>query len=202
LSRFAPGINVNGGRKFDLPNATGSVTFFQAFTDSHAHYFVTSGRAPANWFFGEANGPCAGKVTNNSADIYPGQEDVECILDGILPFSVSPDTINGASPPGTMTVSGSGIDTTYGMPQVVIYDEAGSLMYASAADTIASDGSWATFSQVPALYNGNYLVIVQNVQSDGSLANLGDGVLGVFGNPLPPPDGGGCQTGGQIGMDC
>ena len=193
----APNIYVTGNRQYDLPGATGTIVFIPGwYTNSVGYLYVTYGRAPANWRFAEGNGPCAGKTSVNSSDVYPGATvNLDCTTGSApAPGSITPSSFNGASPPATITLVASGFDATYAAPQAWIYDAAGNVMYQTPVDTMSGDGTSVSFSSVPALYTGTYLVVIRNVQADGSLVPAGAAQLDVYGNDAPP-----CM---ECGMTC
>jgi hypothetical protein len=120
-------------------------------------------------------------------------------------FTASPSSIDLAAPPATVTLSGVGIDATYGMPLIQYYDSTGSLVASALANTVASDGTWLQ-GNTPDLsnaYNGETNVEVSNRLADGTWSYpVGIAPLTIYGGndppPLddgPPPDPEGC--GGQ-----
>jgi hypothetical protein len=189
LSSWSPGIYVTGNRQYDLPGATGSVILIPGvYTDVFGYKFIESGRAPANWRFAEGNGPCAGMTSINSKDAYPGSEiEVECIHGGGSSFGINPTTINGVGPPSSISLTGSGVDATYGTPQVWVFNDIGAVMYTTTVDGMSPDGTWVCFSGLPALYTGTYVVLIRNVQADGTVLTVGGAQMDVYGNDPPPP---------------
>lgn len=128
---------------------------------------------------------------------------------GNVAFRVQPDTIDALNPPAAMTISGSGIEDTYGAPIVAFYNEFGNVVSsAPASQTFAGDGSprsgpgieslTVNGSDLSQVYDGTYSIAVNNVNSDGIWTTIGAGMVSVYGNPPPPPDpgdlGGGCET--------
>lgn len=121
---------------------------------------------------------------------------------------VSPNTIDVSQPlPPVMTLSGMTVSAQFGMPQVRIYSEGGTLIASSTAFAVASDGTWVQIATPPALsslFSGEYGAVVGQVQSDGTLSPISGGGFFITGNdPPPPPDpiGGGCGDGTRP-LDC
>src|SRR5947209_19749324 len=58
----AAGMQIFGGRAFDLTGATGLVTAFRATTDINGLATISSGRTNAKWNFTAESGPCSGQT--------------------------------------------------------------------------------------------------------------------------------------------
>ena len=72
--------------------------------------------------------------------------------------------------PTSITVSSSGLSTTYGMPQLTVFDTSGNVQGSATASSIAPDGSSATFpfptnNSGGSLASGFYLVCGKKPQS-------------------------------------
>ena len=76
--------------------------------------------------------------------------------------------------PASVTIDGSGLSSTYGLPQLLVYDVNGTLQGTATATSVAGDGSNATFpfpnaTGGGALPSGFYMFAVKNVfDSSGS----------------------------------
>lgn len=117
-------------------------------------------------------------------------------------FFASPLSINLAALPATVTLTGEGIDTTYGMPLVQYYDSTGNLVGSTMATTVASDNTWiqGNTPDLSGAYNGDASIQISNKLEDGTWSYpVGSAPVTVFGGADPPPDGGG--GGGCYGND-
>src|SRR5204862_6086376 len=84
------------------------------------------------------------------------------------------------------------------MPQVDFYDEWGRFTASVTVTSISTDGqgtAWLTGAMPSLVYNGTYIVAVNEVQSDSTLDIVGTMTLGVTNGqdppiyePPPPPD--------------
>ena len=92
--------------------------------------------------------------------------------------------------PPSFTISGDGIDGTYGMPLVEFYDEYGTLMASMLATSVGTDDqgiSWLTCSAPYLPYSCTYSIGVSNLLSDGSFDLVGVSSVDVInGQELPP----------------
>jgi hypothetical protein len=180
-------VYMTGQWLTDISGATGAIKSFSSFTGFYsASYFVQDGRAPANWSITPATGPCSGQrrfaaVDQNGTDVYQCDVYEES-------FSISPASGDAALGINQLTVSGSGIDGTYGAPQVWVFDDQGIAIAYGQASSWASDGTWVQGSpDLSGAVTGTYLVAVRNVQADGSLMTVGSVSIMVYGAD-PPPD--------------
>lgn len=181
----------------------GRNTFFQG-NSGLGKLLVPDARTPAFWRLGEFSGPCA----EQTFEIGIRQNDgvvMDCDTTRPGPhlglnFEASPPYVDPASPPGTMTITGQDMDTTYGMPMVEYYDVNGNLFAQTQAFYVAPDGTSLTasapdFSSCP---TSQYLVVVSNVDPNGLLVIVGSTTIDVFTPdppPPPPPDPGPCGDG-------
>jgi hypothetical protein len=169
-----------------------------AVTDSGAFYAVPEGRAPAVWRLGELDGTCANQTFQTNINL--GQ-DFSIICDTTCFFVVGPNCpgfhflaepsyIDVTNPPSTVSIIGSGMDGTYGMPYVGFYDPQGNVLAEGRATQMAADGTWIS-SPTPGLFNiysSDYWAIVRNVRQDGSLQVIGVARIYID-NYQPPPEG-------------
>lgn len=191
---FLTGAPVQGQWLSDYSGATGSTTFFTAGTFG-GYYHVVNGRAPARWLI-YPQGACLLFLDATVRDVTIGSNQlVRCVIAFAFAPIASPSSIDLANPPPTITFSGGGFDTTYGMPVVEYYDEySGTLMASTTAFSVAPDGSSLQI-YTPGLYGaytGSYNVMISNKAADGS--NIGVGVTTFSAccieppPPEPPPD--------------
>jgi hypothetical protein len=205
ITTYTPNTLIQGYKQADLPGATGDVAVFQVTTGEQGLAFINSGRAPAVWLFYFFSGPCYGLPTNEVA-VQPGAlVPLICIVgEGIL-LGISPNPVAGTAPPSPINLTGSGIDATYGLPKAMVFDDYGNIMYTTTVDAVSSDGTWTCFSGLPALYTGTYVVVIKNVQADGTLLTVGAAPLNVYGNDPPggiDPGGDTCGPHGLHDLEC
>lgn len=108
-------------------------------------------------------------------------------------LSASPSSIYLPTPPSTATITGSGFDTTYGMPQVEYFDSNGYLVGSVAASSVS--GGTSLQASVPSLayaYSGTYQVKVTNMNSAGYYTNIvGTASITAWGRDRTDSDGDG-----------
>ena len=114
----AAGMQIFGGRAFDLTGATGLVTAFRATTDINGLATISSGRTNAKWNFTAESGRAPGRRFWRRG--LPRQSN-SSHHQNVSPFAISPSGVDGNSP-AAVTLSGSGISTAYGTPQAWIID--------------------------------------------------------------------------------
>jgi hypothetical protein len=109
-------------------------------------------------------------------------------------LSASPSSVNLQSPPATVTVTGQGFDTTYGMPRVDYYDGNGYLVGGAYATSVGSGGT-SLQANVPDLcyvYSGTYQVRVVNKTSSGYYVHtVGSATMSAWGRDRTDSDGDG-----------
>jgi hypothetical protein len=204
--------SVSGFELSDHSGATGTLTSFgPARTGTQANtplnkYTATGARAPASWRLAANFFPlpaCFPEQTD--FDVIRGAtSDYKCdIINHVVAFAVSPGTVDAQDAPGTLTISGSGISTDYGMPVVTAYDEIGNFAGQETAISVAPDGSSLTVNTPGGLTltNTTYTLSVENVMSDGTQSLIGVGLITVYDVPSdPPPDP--CGSVGGEQMEC
>jgi len=91
-------------------------------------------------------------------------------------FAFSPAEIDLTSPPGSFTATGTGLDTTYGMPVVRFYDDSGEIVGSANASSVSTDGLTltATTPYLGNAYSGLWTLAVFN-QSSSGLVYVGAG---------------------------
>jgi hypothetical protein len=158
---------------------------------------------PARWqIFAGVPGECIGQLTNPNMDVSAHQTKVpQCLTGGIIfPFAMAPGSINLQAPPSTFAMTGSSLNTTYGMPRIDYIDQfSGELIATTTATSVAGDGNslQAYTPDLSNVYSGTYSMLVSNINSDGSLNYLGSSTVDTYGrdgwyDDPPPPGGGGC----------
>lgn len=185
-----PNVSVIGNWQGDngFQSPSGNTFSFAGTTDGDGKLKISDGRTPAVWIFSRNGGRC-GIVSNISHAISAGQTvTLPCNLAG-LTFSMSPDYISVYAPPPSVTLSGAGLNATYGMPIVEYYDEYGTFLEQTIASSIAVDGTWmqANMVDISGAPSGAYTLVIRNATPDGSRDVVGTAYIYIFGNdPLPP----------------
>lgn len=186
----AAGVAVLGKWQKDLPGAAGDPSQFTQITNSEGLAAVVGGRAPANWQFTWLSASGEGSVCDGfsaSGDIALNQiSDFTCITANFIGFvaasaiSVSPNPINTTSPPNSITVTGQGFSTTYGMPLLQYFALDGTLVAQETATSVSGGTSMQVsgggISQMPV---GTYAGYVSNAGPNGSWNYVGTAGLQV-----------------------
>jgi hypothetical protein len=179
--------NLVGGLP-SLGPVTGNVGAFIGNTGSTAYYDVNGGVAPAAWVLGISPGsPACGGQSDLVTIIRAGEDfGLDCLQIPIFFFVVDPSTIDVDYPPPLVTVSGSNISSTGGMPTVEYYNSYGILVAQQAASQVAVDGTWLTAAtpDLSSISSGRYLLTIRN--PDGAIA--GNGFVNIFHYVEPPPE--------------
>jgi hypothetical protein len=199
----SPNIDVLGNWQEDVVlTPAGTFRSFFGRTDDNGFYNANGVVAPANWQLSEPdNGPCAG----GSVVVTVGQgqtQDLDCI-GTVLGFQLIPGVIDSLNPPNSLQVNGANMMTTYGMPNVQIFDSLGNQIANVIAMSVTNNGSVLT-CPMPALPStlrtGTYGLEVMNVQSNGSLSPAGALAVPIYGaEPRVGVGGGGS---GHCGHQC
>lgn len=194
------GVQVNLEWAKDLPGAQGSPATQDVITDvDTALAAVPNGRAPATWNFlwvaGSVSG-CSG-VNLDANVILDGIELFTCteINDApeaghviTSPFQFEPNPLDTSSLPATVTITGQGFSTQYGLPLVQYFDLSGTLVAQMNAETVSSDGT-SIAAPPPALsgvVSGTYVGFISNANASGGWDLVGTVSLTVAA-PAPPP---------------
>lgn len=109
-------------------------------------------------------------------------------------LAASPSSVNLLSPPATVTVTGQGFDTTYGMPRVDYFDGNGYLVGGVYATSVGSGGTslQANVPDLSYVYSGTYQVRVVNKTSSGYYVHtVGSATMSAWGRDRPDTDGDG-----------
>lgn len=187
----------------------GSLTSFDEYAG--ILYNARGAKVPGRWRIGLSRGFDAASLCVSPAveEVNVSLGSVETIrcFGGTSIFVSQPDTVDAFNPPSTITITGSGIEDTYGMPKIAIYDEYGNVGASVTATQTLAGGIPHSGPGIEALtfnagdlsqvYDGVYSITVSNVNADGSWAIVGGAIVSVYGNPPPPPDpdpgGGDCE---------
>ena len=200
-----PDEDVQGFWINDNGSAVGLTKNFRVLTNGTGRYAIDDGRVPARWNFAVFNGPgavrsfCAGLSFND--DVTPGKEQlIVCHIPNSPFFLVSPSDVDLQSPPASFTITGDGIDATYGMPLIDYYDQSGTLVAEATATSVASDGTWlqANTPDLSAVYSGTYIVVVRTASSDGSYELVGTAPINATGRDPSL----GCDPDGWLEQSC
>ncbi|HXI25037.1 MAG TPA: hypothetical protein VNG71_14335 [Pyrinomonadaceae bacterium] len=179
--------------EFDEGAAQGTVTQYQAFTNPGGYAHVENGRVPARWHI-VPFGACIA-FSNPERDVVANaKHNTQCLV--VVAFLVSnPDSVDLASPPSSVTISGGGFDTTYGMPVVEYFDQyTGDLVASATAMSVSGDGTSLQVAtpDLSGIYSGAYNIVVSNVASDASYSTVGVATFSACcvdpPPPPPPPD--------------
>ncbi|MGB6387265.1 MAG: hypothetical protein WBD25_15500 [Terriglobales bacterium] len=190
-------VSVGGSWNSDSSGAQGSVFSFSYTTDPLGNYYVANGRAPATWTFTEYSGACEGLSTTGPVGLT-GTSTLNCYSGGVGDgeFAISPSTVYSSSPPATVSITGSGFSTTYGMPQVAYYYNDGTYV----GEVTATTANPTTISAAPPSGlssdpSGIYVGEIQNATAGGGWQTVGVVALNLV-TPTPPQIGGGGGKGG------
>jgi hypothetical protein len=190
-ARIVPGISFAGKFEFQVPNAlfVGIHNTCGGTTDPLGFFPCPNVTIPGVWSFIELSGPCFGRGDILEQTIFPRDHVFLVCKTNLQTFLVIPDTedVNSTSP--TIEMTGVGMDSTYGMPVIQFGDWGGNVVASTNTTAINSDGTWvqAPTPYLGNIYSGTYLVVVSNVQADGSLMRVGAAWMVVMGNEPPPP---------------
>lgn len=186
---YAQTARVVADLQYTTGSTTGNIEHFNQFVNLGFAQF-TGAKVPAVWRFNASGyAGCPGLVIEEREMKRGNKIRLTCFTFGVGLFASSPDTVDITAPPATGTISGSGIDPSYGMPKVGYYDETGTLVAEQTASYVASDGS-ALQGPVPdfsSSYNGTYTLLVSNINSDGSSTIIGSAYINVTGFYIEPP---------------
>lgn len=192
----APNIFVDGNVT-SVPccvQIQGTIGAFSGSTNGSAYYDVTGGKTPADWRLGEGSGPCSGQSINTQITFAGSTVPLDCRSIPSTFFNFSPSMIQRDYPPSSITIEGTGISSSGGMPTVEYYDLQGTLIAQTTATSLSGGVLTAPGPTVSSFGSGAYIALVRN--SDGS--SPGNGVVVIFdylegpgGDPPDPPSCGG-----------
>lgn len=176
----------------------GSTNQVYTFTNSSGSYSNTTTRTPADWTFNWTSlgaFPNCSKAPDNGATIflYPPAVGVNAIgcydppSDGTTstydldinsgPEHVTFEPLTEPYPPTKLTVSGSGFDSTYGMPVVQVYDAYGNLLVQTTATSATATSLSISSIAMSATDYGTWYGFVLNVDSQHQLSAVGAGTF-------------------------
>ena len=94
-------------------------------------------------------------------------------------------SINLGKIPSSVSIGGWGMDSTYGMPKLQLYDYYGTF--------VAGDGTWAIFNMQPLTnpWSGTYHAHIVRARWDGNYEEIGDAPIDCYGQPRVDSDGDG-----------
>lgn len=184
----------------------------RTFTECCGPRSIPDGRVPARWnITAGVPGECIGQLTNPNMDIQANDSiTAKCLIPGIIfPFSMSPGAVDLQAPPATLQMSGSNLETAYGMPRIEYRDPYTGALVAVTTATEVYKGSVLTMTtpDLSSVYSGTYNVFVSNVMADGSFETVGGGTVDTYGRdypiePPPPPGECGCPPDGGYCLPC
>ena len=195
--------NVQGAWQFDNGSAVGATRSFGPLLCVGGPCPISDGRVPARWhIIAGPFGECIGQLTNPDVNVSAGNTvTAECLVSGVVfSFSTNPAPVNLQAVPSSFGMTGSNLDTTYGMPRVEYFDAySGDVVGSVDATAVSGDGSWlqAPSPDLSYVYSGSYNILISNRQSDGSLSYIGSSSVDSYGRDFiyePPPDP--CSGGG------
>jgi hypothetical protein len=146
---------------------------------------------------GTIGSACGGPICNGTYRIHANQECAFWFEDGTnfgFSLTANPSGLDLNAPPSSTTISGQGIDGTYGMPTVEYFDGSGFFIGSVTATSVAGDGSWLTapFPDLSQAYSGTFQLQVSNMSSSGYYLDVvGTATLNCYGRDRPDSDGDG-----------
>jgi hypothetical protein len=120
----------------------GTVGYFTGTSDGSGYFDALNGIAPAVWDFHENSGPCGGQWTPGT--VGQGQVQALTCVGFAIVFTMTPSTLDVYSPPATLQIFGTGMTTTYGMPQVKIFNSLGNVVGQTTATSVTYGGTELT----------------------------------------------------------
>lgn len=153
-------------------------------------FYTSNGTQTAITRYASANGTIAAYLYGASCNSAV----VVAIINSGYTLTANPSSIDLTNPPSTVTISGQGFDTTYGMPRVEYFDSNGFLL-GSVFATSVSGGGTSLVANVPNLsgaYSGTYQIRVTNKTYLGYYNHIvGFASVTAFGRDRPDSDGDG-----------
>jgi len=200
LNQPEASVGISGTATLPCGNST-NPQFGPVSTDSNGTYRVVTGSLPCNWVFTRfpstlcPNGNVPSTFTSFVG--FSGQDVALQCASSVRTFTASPRSINTFDAvPVSVTVSGQGLGAsgTHGMPRLKFYDSTGKYLTQTTATGIGTGGTsvQGPFPSVAGGWSGNYAVVVNNIQSNGSLQAVGGASLWFF---YRDPSGGGPHCG-------
>ncbi len=188
-----PGVVISGyNNRPPDPGYTGFVRQFPPTESSYRSALVPvkNGVAPAFWAITSHTPLFCGGLTAFGG-VEPGEVSFARCFQGSFNFPTSfvPSSINVEEPPVAWKITGNNMNSTYGMPTVQYFDEAGTLVYQTQATDIASDGTWIAGSSdgLQPLPSGNYGAHMWNATADGTGEFCGVATFSIWRTSEIPP---------------
>jgi hypothetical protein len=119
---------------------------------------------------------------------------VVAIINSGYTLTATPSSIDLNNPPATVTITGQGFDTTYGMPRVEYFDGNGFLLGSVYANSVSGGGTSleANVPNLSSAYSGTYQIRVTNKTYLGYYNHIvGFASVTAFGRDRPDSDGDG-----------
>ena len=189
-ARLLPYTFVETHYLFSTQPTHGTETTCNDTTNFQSLFQCPNTKLPAVWEFTFGSGPCWGISDATNVDIQPASKVGYVCEIHHHRFGLSTVSIDVSAPPPTIQFTGFGMDATYGMPVIKFLNlETGDESTNTTASAINGDGTWleASTPYLGFTYSGQYVAIVYNVKSDGSLEGVGGDWLEIYGNDPPPP---------------
>lgn len=141
-----PNAFVNGSWERDLSsNAVGTELSFDGTTDQNGNAHVPDGRLPAVWSSAVLS-PC-GASSGNSAEFDVTFENPVIQWTCINPMTAATPNFTVVNPyPSQLTITASGFSTQSGEPQLDVYQQGVGLVAQTAASSVSTGGTSATFN--------------------------------------------------------
>jgi hypothetical protein len=164
----ATGCNADGGPQ---PAAPPSLYGWYAYgTSSKAGQCNFPGFADSTWFYSFYSSACAGTGQNAYWQGYLTGNNVSetvCSIPDYNAAGASSHFAIAGSLPSTVTINGSGLTSTYGMPQLLAFDSALALEATVNATSVATGGTSATFSFPALITGGMHMLALKNLGPAG-----------------------------------
>ena len=182
-----PGVNVQGTWVEDIGTANGDVFAFDTTTeppDAQSH--ILDGRIPAEWdSLVVWNQPCGTEVDSAFYYVTLATPYIEWYCIHSTSVEANPSFSVSGSLPSTFNVSYQGISSTYGMPQMNVY-QGTTLISTATASNVSAGGTSATFSfpkpSSGSLGSALYTFNLTNENSAGIYQGIGAGFFSVGSN--------------------
>jgi hypothetical protein len=189
-----PQVRLGGTFKLpDLAGAQGDASAWNVTTRAEGLGVVSNGRAPANWHVTWVTGGFETACFGLSTDLFVDLHQISGLLCEVFVFEpanlgqsasfhFSPNPIHTANPPGTVTITGTGISSQNGMPLLQYYTLDGTLVNQAYATAVAGDGSWlqAPVPSLAGLQAGTYVGFIYNENADSSYSYIGTSAVDVI----------------------
>jgi len=188
-----PLVNIKSTYAFTAPGVptTGTLRDCDGFTDTLAILQCPARVVPGTWVFTFLSGPCVGISDNTSFDIPAGTRlGYRCEIHHRR-FFLSVGSLDVNAPPATVSLTGTGMSSAYGMPVIQFVNTSSGVIVASTtATSINTEGTWiqATMPNVSSAYSGQYVAVVYNAQANGTFLGIGGDWIDFYGNDPPPGD--------------